>query len=130
MTTGYLILARAVHFGTCLLFFGFFAFDRFVAASIFNTHKIEAADYWKSRLRLFSIVLLPLILLSGLAWFVLVAMVMSGQLTTPPLAAAMPAISTRVAAYSSKSFVSETATSSHASSASRASSRSIHQARG
>jgi putative copper export protein len=79
MTTGYLILARAVHFGTCLLFFGFFAFDRFVAASIFNTHKIEAADYWKSRLRLFSIVLLPLILLSGLAWFVLVAMVMSGQ---------------------------------------------------
>ena len=34
MTTTWFILARAIHFGTCLLFFGTFAFDRLVAAVI------------------------------------------------------------------------------------------------
>jgi putative copper export protein len=79
MTTGFFILVRAVHFGACLLFFGIFAFDRLVAASIFDNNRMEAAQYWKSRLNIFGLVLLPLILLSGVAWFVLVAMTMSGQ---------------------------------------------------
>ncbi|HEY1661203.1 MAG TPA: CopD family protein [Verrucomicrobiae bacterium] len=79
MTTGYLILARAVHFGACLLFFGIFAFDRFVAASVFENGKSEAAHYWKSCLRFFSLILLPVMFVSGAAWFVLVAMAMSGQ---------------------------------------------------
>lgn len=75
MTT-LLILARAVHFGACLLFFGFFAFDRFAAATVIRT---EIADYWKSLLNVLGAILLPTILLSGIAWFTLVAMTMSGQ---------------------------------------------------
>jgi putative copper resistance protein D len=78
MTTEYFILTRAVHFGACLLFFGGFAFDRFMAASIFTNAGIEAAGYWQSRVRMFSLILLPIILLSGLAWFALVAATMSG----------------------------------------------------
>jgi len=80
MTTEYLILARAVHFGACLLFFGIFAFDRLVAAPILRNDRIEAAHFWRSRLRLFSLLLLPVMLISGMDWFVLVAMNMSGQL--------------------------------------------------
>lgn len=79
MTTECFILTRTVHFGACLLFFGVFVFDRFMAASIFGGEKTEAANYWKSRVRLFSLVLLPIIFISGIAWFVLVAMAMSGQ---------------------------------------------------
>ncbi|MGH7952872.1 MAG: CopD family protein [Limisphaerales bacterium] len=81
MTMEWFILARAVHFGASLIFFGVFAFDRFTAASIFaNNNQIGAADYyWRSRVRFFSSILLPVIFVSGSAWFILVAMTMSGQ---------------------------------------------------
>ncbi|HUB86936.1 MAG TPA: hypothetical protein VMB22_03520, partial [Verrucomicrobiae bacterium] len=79
MMTEFLVLTRAVHFGACLLFFGILAFDRFTAASILAGDKIEAADFWQLRVRIFSMILLPVIFLSGITWFVLVAMVMSGQ---------------------------------------------------
>lgn len=79
MTTTWLVLARAVHIGACLLFFGLFAFDRFVASSISSGGKSEIAAFWKSRLKIFSLFLLPIILLSGIAWFALVATNMSGQ---------------------------------------------------
>jgi copper resistance protein D len=79
MTTEFFVLTRAAHFGACLLFFGIFAFDRFVATSIFSNDQSEIADHWKSHLKIFSLFLLPIIFLSGLAWFVLVAMTMSGQ---------------------------------------------------
>lgn len=79
MTIEYLILARAIHFGACLLFFGIFAFDRLVAASIFGNDRIEVANFWQSRLRLFSLLLLPVMLISGMGWFVFVAMTMSDQ---------------------------------------------------
>jgi copper resistance protein D len=82
MTTEYFILTRAVHFGACLLFFGVFAFDRFVAAKIFNGGENEIETYWQKRIRFFSLILLPLILLSGIFWFVLVAMTMSGESPT------------------------------------------------
>jgi putative copper resistance protein D len=62
-----------------MLFFGVFAFDRFVTASILGGEKTEAANYWKSCVRLFSLFLLPIIFISGIVWFVLVAMAMSGQ---------------------------------------------------
>ncbi|HXD00783.1 MAG TPA: CopD family protein [Verrucomicrobiae bacterium] len=78
MTTEFFILARAVHFGACLLFLGIFAFDRFVAASIFGNARTEAADYWQARIQSSGLILLPIILLSGLAWYVLVAVTMSG----------------------------------------------------
>jgi putative copper resistance protein D len=78
MTTECFILTRVVHFGACLLFFGIFAFDRFVAASILTNTKVEASDYWQVRIQMFSLILLPIILLSGVAWFVLVAATMSG----------------------------------------------------
>ena len=43
MTTTWLILARAVHIGACLLFFGIFAFDRFVATTISASGKTKLA---------------------------------------------------------------------------------------
>jgi len=78
MTT-WLILTRAVHIGACLLFFGVFAFDRFVAISIYSNGRSEIVNYWKSRVKIFSLFLPPVIFLSGIAWFALVAMNMSGQ---------------------------------------------------
>jgi putative copper resistance protein D len=79
MTTEFLILTRAVHFGACLLFFGIFAFDRFVATAIPANGKTEIVKYWQTRIRFFNLILLPVILLSGIAWFALAAMSMSGQ---------------------------------------------------
>jgi len=77
--TMWFILARAIHIGACLLFFGVFAFDRFVAATLFTENHFEAASYWKSRVKVFSWFLLPIIFLSGLAWFALAAAIMSGE---------------------------------------------------
>jgi putative copper resistance protein D len=77
MTT-WLIITRAIHIGSCLLFFGIFVFDRFIALAI-SQPQSEIAIYWKNGLRLLSLVLLPIILFSGMAWFALVAMAMSGQ---------------------------------------------------
>ncbi|HTV39437.1 MAG TPA: CopD family protein [Candidatus Sulfotelmatobacter sp.] len=53
-------------------------FDRFTA-SAFAGRQTEIAEYWKTCLRVISWVLLPIILASGVAWFVVVAMTMSGQ---------------------------------------------------
>src|SRR5271170_5587955 len=78
MTT-WLILARAIHIGACLLFFGVIAFDRFVATAISADGKIKIGNYWQTRIRFFNLILLPIILLSGLAWFALVAINVSGQ---------------------------------------------------
>jgi putative copper resistance protein D len=78
MTT-WLIVSRAVHIGACLLFFGMFAFHLFMASALIQQQP-EMAAYWKARLRLLSLILLPIILVSGVAWFALVAMAMSGQL--------------------------------------------------
>lgn len=72
---GWLILTRAVHFCACLLFFGAFVFDRYSAACLAGPN----VEYWKTCLRAISWLLLPIILASGIAWFVLVAMSMSGQ---------------------------------------------------
>jgi copper resistance protein D len=77
MTT-WLIITRAAHFGACLLFFGMFAF-RLLTAPVLTRRQPEIAGYWNGRLRLFSLILLPVILVSGAAWFALVAMTMSGQ---------------------------------------------------
>lgn len=72
----WLIITRAIHFGSCLLFFGIYAFDRLTASAL---HGSQITDYWKNCLRNLNRILLPLILLSGAAWFVLVAVTMSGQ---------------------------------------------------
>jgi putative copper resistance protein D len=79
MTTEFLILTRAVHFGACLLFFGVFAFERFVAATILSGGANEIRTYGKKQIQFFSLILLPIILLSGICWFALVAATMSGQ---------------------------------------------------
>ncbi len=77
MTTEYFVLTRAVHFGACLLFFGLLAFDRFVAASVVVGDTMEAAIYWRSRLRFFQMIVLPVTLVSGIFWFILVTAAMS-----------------------------------------------------
>lgn len=74
----WLITIRTAHFIACLLFFGIFAFDRFVVSAPAGRPS-EIVDYWQSRARIINLVLLPLITVSGAAWFVLVAMAMSGQ---------------------------------------------------
>jgi copper resistance protein D len=78
MTTTWFVLTRTVHFGACLLFFGVFGFDRIVAAASLVKSETEAAAYWKSRVQWFAGILLPVILVSGIAWFLLVAANMSG----------------------------------------------------
>jgi len=79
MTTTWFILARAVHIGACLLFFGMIAFDRCVATAVFAGEKSEAGGRWRARIRLLNLILLPVILLSGILWFTMVAVTMSGQ---------------------------------------------------
>jgi putative copper resistance protein D len=76
--TGWLILTRAVHIGACLLFFGVFVFDRITATGLAGGQS-EIARYWNTCLRVFSWILPPVILASGMGWFALVAMIMSGQ---------------------------------------------------
>jgi putative copper resistance protein D len=76
--TMWLILMRAVHIGACLLFFGVFVFDRVIASKLPNVQN-EIGEYWKTRLRVMSWTLPTVILVSGVAWFALVAMTMSGQ---------------------------------------------------
>jgi putative copper resistance protein D len=77
MTT-WLILTRGAHFAACLLFFGMFTFDRLVVRAVFNGGKSEVGEYWYARIQLFSLALLSVILISGILWFVLIAMIMSG----------------------------------------------------
>ena len=74
----WLILTRAAHFGACLLLFGAFVFDRYAAAGI-SRQQSGMAEYWKTRLAVITWVLAPVILASGIAWIVLVAISMSGQ---------------------------------------------------
>jgi putative copper resistance protein D len=75
--TLFFVLSRAVHIGACLVLFAFFAFDRFILAN--QRAAYGETDYWPSRLRLFTRVLLPVIFISGIAWFILVAAAMSGE---------------------------------------------------
>jgi len=77
MTT-WLILTRGAHVAACLLFFGMFTFDRLVVRAIFSGGKSEGGEHWYARIRLFSLALMLVIMLSGILWFVLVAMIMSG----------------------------------------------------
>lgn len=65
MTTEWFTITRAVHIGACLLFFGLLAFDIFVLRG-----------GW-SRSRLLHPMLLAVILVSGVGWFVVVAITMS-----------------------------------------------------
>ncbi|HEX3628221.1 MAG TPA: CopD family protein [Verrucomicrobiae bacterium] len=74
--TIWLVLTRSVHFGACLILFGMCFFDRFTASSVTGS-RIYAN--LRDRISLISWVLLPLIFVSGIAWFALVAMTMSGQ---------------------------------------------------
>jgi len=82
MTTDWLILARATHFGACLLLFGIFAFDRGVASAALARGSADVAGYWCSRMRWLSAAALVVAGLSGAAWFYLVAATMSGQTPT------------------------------------------------
>jgi copper resistance protein D len=85
MMTDWFVLIRAIHFGACLLFFGVFAFDRFVAVSVASREPFETGSYWKSLASLFRLITLPVIVLSGISWFVSVAATMSGLPITQAL---------------------------------------------
>jgi putative copper resistance protein D len=75
--TSLFILTRAIHIGACLLFFATFAFDRFVAVTVAQVSAINADrrryTQWSTG------ILLLLLLVSGIAWYVLVSVTMSGE---------------------------------------------------
>jgi len=79
MASQLFILDRAVHFGACLLFFGFYAFDVCIANPALEKGGPQLAVFWRAQIRSLGFILLPLIFLSGIFWFVLVAMNMSGE---------------------------------------------------
>lgn len=82
-----LIAARAVHFGACLLALGVVAFDQFIAAPALKGGSSNFAHHWRrSANRMFWLSLL-FVLLSGVGWFALNAITMSGL---PPRAALQP----------------------------------------
>lgn len=76
--TMWFIITRTVHFGACLLFFGVFAFDCFITSAL-PRRQSDVADYLKSCRRLFGLILLPLIFISGITWFALVTRAISEQ---------------------------------------------------
>ncbi len=75
MNTDLFVLTRAIHFSACLLLFGWIAFGFTAAMPSADAALIE---FWRKGLRRCSWILLPVILVSGGAWFVLVALDMSG----------------------------------------------------
>jgi putative copper resistance protein D len=77
MTLTAFIVVRSLHLGSCLLIFGWWFFDQFVAGPIKNEPGTSLS--YRTMLRWSLLGLWPVALLSGGAWFVLVAMEMSGQ---------------------------------------------------
>lgn len=74
----WLVAARAVHFGACLLLFGTAAFDRWVAAPAMRDEALCAATRWdRTRGRIIGWSL-TFALISGVGWFALNAITMSG----------------------------------------------------
>lgn len=78
MQTQWFILARAVHFAACLLFFGLFAFDLFIVPT--RALPSEIMIPWHRRTAFTGLILLPIIFISGVTWFFLVAVGMGGRL--------------------------------------------------
>ena len=78
MTTNWFVLTRAVHLGACLLLFGVLAFDRLVASPAISPGRPDDVSTWDSWLRKSCLILLPIALLSGLVWYALVSVTMSG----------------------------------------------------
>ena len=69
---------RAVHFFACLLVFGVCVFDRFVVAPTAPQDEMALGKRWRSIARTLVLLALPLALISGASWFILVAIQMSG----------------------------------------------------
>jgi len=69
---GWFSFIRAVHFGACLLVFGVFAFDRFIVAPI-QERGTDLIRLWLPIARALTGLALPVALLSGAAWFAVVA---------------------------------------------------------
>lgn len=77
-STWLLALVRAIHFASCLLAFGVVAFDRLIAAPALKGWQMPVVDAWAraaTRLLWTSVILA---LASGVAWFALAAVNMSG----------------------------------------------------
>jgi putative copper resistance protein D len=69
---------RTVHFFACLLVFGVGVFDRFVVAVVPEQERDGILKRWRSIAGTLVLIALPLALVSGASWFVLVAIQMSG----------------------------------------------------
>lgn len=78
MASGWLVAARAIHIAGCLLLFGLLAFERLVFGAMDDSGTALVAA-WHRRVRRWSALTLPWILLSGAGWLVLVAAAMSGM---------------------------------------------------
>jgi copper resistance protein D len=82
------ILARAVHFGACVMVAGVVLFDTFIATPALAKAETTSPDVARLRLRLVWLawVSLMLAVISGAAWLVFTAMSMSGAAATDVLA--------------------------------------------
>jgi copper resistance protein D len=74
----WLVAARAVHFGACLLAFGIVAFNQWIAAPALIKDASFATERWHRSVRRMVGSSLALALVSGAGWFTLNAISMSG----------------------------------------------------
>ena len=74
-TSAWFVATRAVHFVSCLLALGVFAFDRFVVT---RTGGAGLRRWWEPLARRLVLLALPAAAVSGAAWFALAALDMSG----------------------------------------------------
>lgn len=77
LTTIWLIAARAVHFGSCLLILGVCWFDRFAIPAQVRRESSLVVRFWANIAAGLILLALPMAAISGAAWFALVAMDMS-----------------------------------------------------
>jgi putative copper resistance protein D len=73
MTDSWFVVIRAVHFTTCLLALGVCVFDRLIVMPTIGRGPSLASNKWDGIARALLLVCLPLALISGALWLVLVA---------------------------------------------------------
>lgn len=78
LSLAWLACARAVHFAACMLVLGVFVFDRFIAAPVGGPEPLFVRHAWGKISRRLLWIALPAVFISGVAWFALVTIDISG----------------------------------------------------
>ena len=72
------VLIRTVHFAACLLLLAVWAFDRLVLPAVKSSESLVLRDRWAISEARWTLILLPIIAITGIAWFVQLCVNMSG----------------------------------------------------